>query len=298
MLLPTRIVEKPWGRDALPEPFAAPEGKRIGEIWFEPPAQMSELLVKFIFTSEKLSVQVHPTDDQAGGAGFGWQGKEECWLVVDAAPGAKLGIGFDKDIDAQNMRAAALDGSIEERLKWYPVEPGDFFYIPANTVHAIGGGVTIIEIQQNSDTTYRVYDWDRVGLDGQPRELHLQEAARAIDYESMPIGPVRPRSDDPEAINPRARLTGEGAPFRVDLLHVNEPYVAKNNGCARVFVVLAGTGRLCYGDTDCGPVEGAEERGDTIVRQGETWLIPAGLGGYRLDSSDGELRLLEAEVGT
>ena len=172
MLLETKSVEKPWGKDRLPAPFDAPPGKRIGEIWFEPPPQLPELLVKYIFTSEKLSVQVHPSDTQTQAAGLGKQGKEECWLVIDAEPGAVLGIGFGQTVDAHSMRAAALDGSIEAMLTWYPVRPGDFFYIPANTVHAIGAGCSIIEIQQNSDITYRLYDY------GRPRELHLEESVR------------------------------------------------------------------------------------------------------------------------
>jgi len=175
MQLPTRTVEKVWGRTRLPAPFHAPEGQRIGEIWFEPPAQLPELLVKYIFTSEKLSVQCHPSDDQTLAKNIGKQGKEECWLVVDAQPGATLGIGFDKPIDADTMRAAAKDGSIEDLLTWHNVKAGDFFYIPANTVHAIGPGVAIIEIQQNSDITYRLYDY------GRPRELHLEEGMEVAD---------------------------------------------------------------------------------------------------------------------
>lgn len=166
-LLPTRMVEKPWGMDVLPAPFSAAQGQRVGEIWFEPPAQLPQLLVKYIFASEKLSVQTHPSDIQTEAAGLGRQGKEECWLVIDAAPGASLGIGFSNTIDAAAMRAAAVDGSIEQLLVWHPVRAGDFFYIPANTVHAIGGGVSLVEIQQNSDITYRLYDY------GRPRELHL-----------------------------------------------------------------------------------------------------------------------------
>ncbi|KMS60180.1 mannose-6-phosphate isomerase [Novosphingobium barchaimii LL02] len=167
--LPTRQVEKPWGKDVLPAPFTAPEGVRIGEIWFEPPAALPDLLVKYIFTSEALSVQVHPSDAQTIAKGIGRQGKEECWLIIAAEPGATLGIGFDSDLDEAAMRAAALDGSIEHLLTWHPVAPGDFFYIPANTVHAIGAGVGLIEVQQNSDITYRLYDY------GRPRELHLDD---------------------------------------------------------------------------------------------------------------------------
>lgn len=162
--LPMRKVAKPWGRDVLPAPFLAPEGKRIGEIWFEPPPELPQLLVKYIFTSEKLSVQVHPSDAQAPG-----HGKEECWLIVDAGAEASIGIGFREPLGSEAMRAAALDGSIEHLLEWHDVKAGDFFHIPANTVHAIGAGVSLIEVQQNSDVTYRLYDY------GRPRELHLDE---------------------------------------------------------------------------------------------------------------------------
>jgi mannose-6-phosphate isomerase len=169
--LPVRTVEKPWGRDTLPPPFAAPStvhgGQRIGEIWFEPDPRLPNLLVKYLFTSEKLSVQVHPSDEHAPP---GTRGKDECWLVLDAEPGANLGIGFRGEVDADTIRAAALDGSIEDLLDWHEARAGDFFYLPAGTVHAIGPGLTLIEIQQNSDTTYRLYDY------GRPRELHLEQA--------------------------------------------------------------------------------------------------------------------------
>lgn len=168
-LLPTRMVPKPWGKAQLPAPFVAPVGEAIGEVWFEPPAELSALLVKYIFTSEALSVQVHPSDVQTLAAGQGLQGKEECWLVIAAEPGARLAIGFREPVDAATMRAAALDGSIEELLEWHDVAPGDFFYIPANTVHVIGAGISLVEVQQNSDITYRLYDY------GRPRELHLDE---------------------------------------------------------------------------------------------------------------------------
>lgn len=163
-LLATRMVERPWGRICLPPPFVAPDGQQIGEVWFEPPPQLDALLVKYIFTSEALSVQVHPSDIDAPP---GKRGKEECWYVIAAEPGARLGIGFKAPIGPEAMRAAALDGSIEDLLEWHPAQAGDFFYIPAGTVHAIGPGLSLVELQQNSDMTYRLYDY------GRPRELHL-----------------------------------------------------------------------------------------------------------------------------
>ena len=191
-VLPTRSVAKPWGRDVLPAPFVAPPGERIGEVWFEPPAALPQLLVKYIFTSEALSVQVHPSDAQLPG-----HGKEECWLVIDAEPGAKLGVGFREAISKEGMRKAALDGSIETLLEWYPVKAGDFFYIPANTVHAIGAGVSLIEVQQTSEVTYRLYDY------GRPRELHLDEGLAVA-------------KGAPHPAQCRSRLPLEGATVLVD----------------------------------------------------------------------------------
>lgn len=179
-LLPTRTVAKPWGRTDLPPAFGGAAPEAIGEVWFEPPAALDRLLIKYIFTSEKLSVQCHPSDDQTLAMGLGRQGKEECWLVLEAQPGAQLAIGFEHEIDAATMRAAMQDGSIEQLLTWHPVSAGDFFYIPANTVHAIGAGITLVEVQQNSDITYRLYDY------GRPRELHVEAGATVALRASYP----------------------------------------------------------------------------------------------------------------
>ena len=208
-LLPIRTVAKPWGCDVLPPPFHAPEGTRIGEVWFEPPAALDQLLVKYIFTSEALSVQVHPSDGQTLAAGQGRQGKEECWLVIAAEPGAVLGIGFREPVDPASLRAAALDGSIEQLMVWHPVKAGDFFYIPANTVHAIGAGVSLIEVQQNSDITYRLYDY------GRPRELHLDAAvavAQAEPYAAHWHRTVRERGEVTLVEGPLFRLDRTDGP--------------------------------------------------------------------------------------
>ena len=198
--LPTRLVEKVWGRDTLPAPFAAPAGERIGEIWFEPPPEHSDLLVKYLFTSEKLSVQVHPSDANALP---GESGKEECWLVLDAEPGAQLAIGFGKEISAEAIETAARDGSIERLLTWHDVAPGDVYYLPAGTVHAIGPGLSLVEVQQNSDTTFRLYDY------GRPRDLHLERAI-AVAHGS-PYGP-----EHRGTVVERGQTLIDGAHFRLD----------------------------------------------------------------------------------
>ena len=177
--LATRAVAKPWGRNVLPAPFINPGSDPIGEIWFEAATGAAlPLMVKYLFTSEKLSIQVHPNDKQARAAGLDG-GKEECWLVLDAEPGATLGIGTRHPLTPDALHSVALSGEIEALIDWKPVSRGDFFYIPAGTIHAIGAGVSLIEIQQNADITYRLYDY------GRPRELHLDAGiavAQAVPY--------------------------------------------------------------------------------------------------------------------
>ena len=179
--LPRRFVEKVWGVNRLPAPFPHPSDERIGEIWFEPPEELPQLLVKYIFTSERLSVQAHPDDDQAEALGYGRAGKSECWVILDAEPGATIAVGFHRKMSRDEVRAAALDGSIVEHLVWHEVKGGDAFYIPAGTVHAIGGGVSLIEVQQNSDVTFRLFDY------GRPRELHLDDGLQVADTGPYPV---------------------------------------------------------------------------------------------------------------
>lgn len=183
-LLATHRVEKPWGSHSLWPGFPDPpaDGEPIGEVWFKTPGDDSpELLIKYLFTSEKLSIQVHPDDEQAQARGLP-RGKDECWLVLAAEPDSTIAIGTHEPVDAATLLAAALDGSIEELVDWKPVKAGDFFYSPSGTIHAIGAGLKIIEIQQNSETTYRLYDY------GRPRELHLDDGVAVSDAE--PFEPI------------------------------------------------------------------------------------------------------------
>ena len=239
------MVERPWGRDRLPAPFVAQEGQRIGEVWFETPAELDALLVKYIFTSQALSVQVHPDDAQARAAGAGPRGKEECWLVVEAVPGARLGIGFREELGPTALRAAALDGSIEDLLEWHPVAAGDFFRIPPGTVHAIGAGIGLIEIQQNSDITYRLYDY------GRPRTLHLDAG--------MAVARGERYSD---ALHCRVAASGsqvlvDGPNFRVDRIEGTPDAGVRARYRGAVLVL---------------PLEGEAEVGCTAVKSGQCAL--------------------------
>jgi mannose-6-phosphate isomerase len=180
MLLNATLVEKPWGRDRLPAPFVAPMDKRIGEIWFAHPAVPLALMIKYLFTSSPLSVQVHPNDTQAQSMGLA-HGKDECWYILDAQPGAQLAIGTKNAMNAAELRSAAADGSIEQHLEWHDAIPGHVFEIASGTVHAIGAGISLIEVQQNIDLTYRLYDY------GSDRELHLDAAAAVA--KAQPFAP-------------------------------------------------------------------------------------------------------------
>ena len=165
--LKRHYVEKPWGRTQLPPMFDPPAGERIGEIWFTGDPGLP-LLAKYIFTSERLSVQVHPNDDQARARGLP-SGKSECWYILEAQPGSTLGLGLKTEVDKDQLRTAASDGSIEDLIDWRPVAAGDFILVPSGTIHAIGPGISLLEFQQNADVTYRLYDY------GRPRELHLDD---------------------------------------------------------------------------------------------------------------------------
>ena len=150
---------KVWGSPATEPWLNNPERRQIGEIWFSAPAAMP-LLVKFLFTSERLSVQVHPDDDYARAQGHE-RGKTEMWHILRAEPGATVALGLREEATRERVRAAALNGVIVEMLEWIPVQAGDTFFVPAGTIHAIVGGLAICEIQQLSDVTYRLFDYQR-----------------------------------------------------------------------------------------------------------------------------------------
>jgi len=155
----------------------------VGEIWFQDEADANdELLVKYLFTSEKLSVQVHPDDQQAQARGY-TRGKDEAWLILAAEPASTIALGPKVALSEDTFRSAIHDGSIADLLDWRPVKAGDFIYSPAGTVHAIGAGLTLIEVQQNLDLTYRLYDY------GRPRELHVEDGVRVASlqpFEALP----------------------------------------------------------------------------------------------------------------
>lgn len=270
--LPKRMVEKVWGRDALPAPFEAPKGQRIGEIWFEPPPELNDLLVKYLFTSEKLSVQVHPGDENAR---EGEQGKEECWLVIDAQPGAQLAIGFDEEVSAKTIGKAASDGTIEDILTWHDVKAGDIFHLKPGTVHAIGPGLALVEVQQNSDTTFRLYDY------GRPRELHLERA--------LAVASGAPFPDELKgSLKARGETLIDGKHFRLDRIEgAPGPDTERAYPGALLALPLEGTLKSAAG------VKAGEGAGDVMAHEGDC-LFASSI--RALDFSNAKVTLLTRSI--
>jgi mannose-6-phosphate isomerase len=146
------------------------------------PSRVFPILTKIITADDWLSVQVHPDDAYAQRAEHQPNGKTECWYVFAAEPGAEIVLGWTQDISRSEYERRVADGTLGEVLRKIPVKAGDAVYIPAGTVHAIGAGIALFETQQASDLTYRMFDWNRLGLDGKPRELHVRKAADVLNY--------------------------------------------------------------------------------------------------------------------
>jgi mannose-6-phosphate isomerase len=174
----TLAQPRPWGvADLRPWSDVGHDGVPIGEIWYErpgKPAASSSLLLKLLFTSEPLSIQVHPDDAYAQSMGLP-NGKTEAWYVLSAAPGAKVALGLKQRLTQQQLREAVHDGSISDLVVWQTVLPDDVIFVPAGTIHAVGAGLVIAEIQQRSDATFRLFDH------GRQRELHIESAIAVAD---------------------------------------------------------------------------------------------------------------------
>jgi mannose-6-phosphate isomerase len=240
-----------WGAERLPAWYPQPQpGQPVGEVWltaeecpaddgsgtlgqlarhtpqaFGADANGFPLLIKMIFSREKLSVQVHPNDAQAQALGQP-RGKTECWYIVAADPGATVAVGLNEPLSPEQVRAAITDGSIEQKLRHLPVRAGDMVYVDAGTIHAIGPGVTILETQQSSDITYRLYDY------GRPRELHLEQGL-AVMRASNKAGLVAPL-----AMKGFERLVASPY-FVVDRFALNGEAELGGSGAMQILVALA-----------------------------------------------------------
>lgn len=273
--------ERVWGKSDL-RPWYESTGtsELVGEAWLTGPeciietglfsgwtlaAASSEiggefpLLVKILFPNEKLSVQVHPDDVQAQAAGQ-TRGKTECWYVLEAEPGAAVALGLKPGIGAAEVAASVADGTMEDLLQQVPVSVGDMLFVDAGTVHAIGPGVVLLETQQTSDITYRLYDY------GRPRELHLKEGL-AVIREKTDAGKVQPRPMDGFV-----RLI-EQKYFTVDRFDVSPGEVNLSSEGPACLVALSGTGSV---KSSNGPVE---------LKLGQAIVLPPGSGEVIIETS-------------
>jgi mannose-6-phosphate isomerase len=254
-LLEPKFVERVWGTTRL-TPLFPDQPTNVGEVWFDAGAGFP-LLVKFIFTAARLSVQVHP-DDSYARAAENSRGKTEMWHILQAAPDSTIALGFREPQSKEAVRDAIAGETVEGMLNWVPVKAGDSFLAEAGTVHAIGAGIVLCEIQQNSDVTYRLYDY------GRPRELHLEKGmavANTEPYDGLRNYPI------------------SCAHFHVDLLELTEATDCVA-GCDGVLVVLEGSGEI----------------GDTPVQAGQVALITADTKSAPIKPA-GTLKVLHARCG-
>jgi mannose-6-phosphate isomerase len=213
-------------------------------------------LVKLLDANDWLSVQVHPNDEQAARLWPGEGGKTEAWFILDAAPGGRVYAGLKPGVEESRLRAALADGTAADCLHAFAPRPGDCLFLPAGTVHAVGGGVLMAEVQQTSDATFRLYDWGRVGADGRPRKLHVEEAMACIDWTRGPVAPLH--ADGYPDGQPVRRRLAECRFFTLDYVRNDRPF-AVGGGRMQVVVVLHGRGTL----------------GGAAVRPGDALLLPA-----------------------
>ena len=215
--------EKVWGTARTEPWYRNPERKRIGEVWFEA-SEETPLLVKLLFTSERLSVQVHP-DDVYARQYENSAGKTEMWHILRAGAGAEVATSLKKPVSRERLSEACVSGEVVDLLDWTPVSKGDTFYLPAGTIHAIGGGIVACEVQQRSDVTYRLFDYHR------GRELHLE---RGLDVASLEPSDRRAK---------RPRLV-ESPYFRTEILTVASSTTLPAPLRNTIYVILEGEGQI------------------------------------------------------
>jgi mannose-6-phosphate isomerase len=238
------------------------------------------LLVKYIDAAAHLSVQVHP-DDRLAAAHTGWEAKTEAWVILGSTEAGRIYHGFAPGVERADFERAVRAGApIEAMLRSHRPAPGECFFVPGGTVHAIGAGVTLIEVQQNSDTTFRVDDWGRVGLDGKPRELHVDEALACLDFGPAPA-PVAAPNTCPE---PTELATC--AAFSMGLVEVMGSLAGttqtSGHGAPHVVAAVCGSGELHFAG------------GRLALSLGDVVLLPAALGDYRIQTtSAAPLRLID-----
>jgi mannose-6-phosphate isomerase len=223
------------------------------------PQPQFPLLFKFLDCNQTLSVQVHPNDEQGARLVPPDLGKTEAWVVLATEPGSKIYAGLKPGVDRQALESAIAAGRCEDCLHQFEPGVGDCLLIEAGTVHALGAGLLIAEIQQASDTTYRLFDWNRVDRDGKPRDLHVQQAFDVIDFARGPVDPIEPRPTDKLFVE-RLVVCGK---FVLDRWQVNEPQTLATQDRFHILSMVEGTATI----------QGDES--SHVLRRGDTALIPA-----------------------
>ncbi len=268
------------------------KGQTIGQLIKQFPEQIMgkmanrfnrfPLLLKFLDAKEMLSVQVHPSDQQKNYLPDGEHGKTEAWFVLEAAPKSRIYAGLKPGTNEENMEQSIKNGTVADRLSYFTPKPGDGVFIPAGTVHTLGGDIVVFEVQQNSDVTFRLYDWDHVDpKNGMKRDLHIEQALACIDFSKTVVGPVVPVI---ESTNPVLRETFfECEHFVLWRLSGDSLFKVGSDGKPRVVVCIAGNGKLDSGG----------ENYD--IGKGDVYLIPAIIGECLFHPS-GVVTLLEISL--
>lgn len=240
------------------------------------------LLVKFIDAKQDLSIQVHPNDEMAQRE-HGKMGKSEMWYVIRADEGAHLYAGFKSEITPEEYERRVAEGSIVDVLADHRVKAGDVFYLPAGRVHAICGGILLAEVQQSSDVTYRIYDYNRPGMDGKPRELHTELAARALNYHVE----ENYRTDYIDSTN-RATQIIDTPYFDVRVMEISKPFHRdlRKYDSFIISMCIEGGCKICVRSTGT----------EILLRQGHSTLIPAAIADYDVVPLVGTTRLLDAFI--
>ena len=202
------------------------------------PIQQFPLLIKYLDASDWLSLQVHPNDAQAKTYNPNENGKTEAWIIIDAQPGSKICAGLKQGTTPEQFRSHLEAGTVEECLNLYEVHPGDCVFVPAGTVHAIGEGILLAEVQQQSNITFRLHDWGRMGSDGKPRELHIEESMACTDFARGPVGPVVPRVIESDHLH--EELVNEQY-FTIHRHRSDSEFEILSNNRFRILMVLDGS---------------------------------------------------------
>lgn len=241
------------------------------------------LLVKFIDAKKDLSIQVHPNDEMAMRE-HGKSGKSEMWYILKADEGAHLYAGFKKEITPEEYRQRIANDTITEVLADHQVKAGDVFFLPAGRVHAICGGIMLVEVQQSSDVTYRIYDYNRPGMDGKPRELHTELATKALDFHAID----NIRSAYTGCTNKAVQII-DSSYFDVNIIEVTQS-LHRDMREYESFIIA-----VCV-EGDC-QIRVRRTGDEILLKEGNSTLIPAAIADYDLTPVNAKTRILEAYVG-